>query len=306
MDIIPILSTVILIATIITLIVAIASYAVFRIKEKRREARASSAFARKRAMPTQSATFTPLEAGNKEVESPEQSGVDLRKEKRRGTVVLSAATMEKIADRRVPGSDPRLSEETQQREQQPVPETVPQQAPQPAIQQTQPMMPEQQQYRQADPSYVPNVVVNTQYAMQAPQQQVPMQQQQPQQQAPGYYDGIPQQMPEQPSQLLGPGSTSFQQGRKQPAFDDTNPFEQENQPQPQLGGAQAAFMNMFNTQDGNVQPMPGNLNPQQQQGIDSNNPPPNETIKLRRFQASGKRGEEMGNTGFDDDKNAWK
>ena len=39
MDIVPILSTIILIATVITLIVAISSYMVFRIKEKRREAR---------------------------------------------------------------------------------------------------------------------------------------------------------------------------------------------------------------------------------------------------------------------------
>ncbi len=43
MDIVPILSTIILIATVITLIVAIVSYMVFRIKERRREARAQAA-----------------------------------------------------------------------------------------------------------------------------------------------------------------------------------------------------------------------------------------------------------------------
>ncbi len=36
MDVVPILSTVILIATLITLVVAVASYLVFRIKEKRK------------------------------------------------------------------------------------------------------------------------------------------------------------------------------------------------------------------------------------------------------------------------------
>ncbi|MBD3166581.1 hypothetical protein GF324_08280 [bacterium] len=49
MDIVPILSTIILIATIITLIVAVASYLVFRIKERAREARAAAARRQKAA-----------------------------------------------------------------------------------------------------------------------------------------------------------------------------------------------------------------------------------------------------------------
>ncbi len=48
MEIVPILSTVILIATVITLVVAIASYMTFRIKEKRREARAVAALKQKK------------------------------------------------------------------------------------------------------------------------------------------------------------------------------------------------------------------------------------------------------------------
>lgn len=47
MDVVPILSTIILIATAVTLIVAISSYFIFRIKEKRREARAAAALRRR-------------------------------------------------------------------------------------------------------------------------------------------------------------------------------------------------------------------------------------------------------------------
>jgi len=47
MDIVPLLSTIILIATAVTLIVAVVSYLIFRIKERRREARAAAALRRK-------------------------------------------------------------------------------------------------------------------------------------------------------------------------------------------------------------------------------------------------------------------
>jgi len=119
MDIVPILSTIILVATVITLIVAISSYMVFRIKEKRREMRAQAGFSNKPKVEEtkstedtrseESTTSEPLHddresRDNRQLQNTEEipSGVERRQDNRQDDRVSGSSKADaREADRRI-------------------------------------------------------------------------------------------------------------------------------------------------------------------------------------------------------------